>query len=246
MARHFVSASTQYLEAAPAVTTVPFTMAAWLRSSSGATFQRPLALGTNGGSNEYYEFRLRGDVAGGLEFVATDPTNGAQVLSGTATYTAGVWFHYAAVVRSALDREAYKNGASFGTSTNFVAPTIANMTIGVLHAAGGYFNGLDGDMAEVGFWRVALTPAEIKRLAAGAACDQVRPASLVAYMPLDRDIIDRRRNVWTDNSGGAVSTFVPPRPRAREYDAQALAAAAGPQRVLPVVVKQAVQRAANW
>jgi len=72
---------------------------------------------------------------------------------------------------------------------------------------------------EVGFWREALTPSEIRKLADGAACDQVRPAALLSYMPLDRDIIDRRGKIWTDNSGGATSTLVPPRRIRRNDDA---------------------------
>jgi hypothetical protein len=99
------------------------------------------------------------------------------------------------------------------------------MNIGNDLISGGRYGPLGGDIAEVGVWRVALTPNEIKRLAAGAPCDAVRQLSLAAYMPLDGDIIDRRRNtgVWIDNSGGAVSTFVPIRKLRLVQDADVVA-----------------------
>jgi hypothetical protein len=76
----------------------------------------------------------------------------------------------------------YLDGGSKGTNTNSVVPSNFDRTqIGF--AAGGT-SALDGRLAEVAFWDIALSDAEVAMLALGYAPSLVRPDSLIHYWPL--------------------------------------------------------------
>jgi len=63
---------------------------------------------------------------------------------------------------------------------------------------------MNGLIAEVGIWNVALTVAEIASLAKGITCDKVRPQSLVFYAPLVRDLSDQKGGRAITNNNGAT------------------------------------------
>ncbi len=65
----------------------------------------------------------------------------------------------------------------------------------------GYMNGL---LAEVGIWNVALTAEEIASLAKGMTCDKVRPQSLVFYAPLVRNLQDVKGGLTITNNNTAT------------------------------------------
>jgi hypothetical protein len=56
---------------------------------------------------------------------------------------------------------------------------------------------MQGLIAEVGIWNVALTDDEVLALAKGFTPDQIRPQSLIAYLPLVRTNQDIKGNAWT-------------------------------------------------
>jgi hypothetical protein len=85
--------------------------------------------------------------------------------------------------------------------------TTQQVTSGLATVDIGNFNGVDllnGRIAEVGIWNVALTAAEIASLADGMTCDKVRPQSLVFYAPLVRDLQDVRGGLTITNNNTAT------------------------------------------
>ena len=53
-----------------------------------------------------------------------------------------------------------------------------------------------GGLAEIGIWNVALGDDEILELSLGVPPSKIRPGSLVAYLPLVRDLIDVKGNAF--------------------------------------------------
>ncbi len=63
---------------------------------------------------------------------------------------------------------------------------------------------MNGLIAEVGLWNVALTAEEIASLAKGMTCDKVRPQSLVFYAPLVRNLVDAKGGLTITNNNSAT------------------------------------------
>jgi hypothetical protein len=191
--------TSQYLEVSTAVANRPCTMSAWayldavnnprdIVSVSSKTTLSVLRLNVNSG-----QYRI------------TDQGNVSAVANG-AVVTANLWNHYAGVFASESSRTAYTNGIAGATNTTTVAAITPTVT-----SVGAWFQGtsspiqfLDGRIAEVGIWDVALTAAEISSLAKGMTCDKVRPQSLVFYAPLVRNLIDAKGGRTITNNNGAT------------------------------------------
>jgi len=83
---------------------------------------------------------------------------------------------------SATDRAVYIDGGSKGTNATSNTPSgLASTRLGKDHDNN---NALDGRIGEGAIWNVALTDAEVARLAKGIHPFKVRPANIVAYWPL--------------------------------------------------------------
>ncbi len=92
------------------------------------------------------------------------------------------WMHYVASY-DATDMKIFINGilrSTLNAPGTMGVSSGSNSTIGGSAAA---FS-LDGSLAEMGIWDVALTEGEIKALAEGYTCDTIRPQSLIEYYPL--------------------------------------------------------------
>ncbi len=77
----------------------------------------------------------------------------------------------------------------------------------------------DGESAEFAFWNVLLDDAEFAALGAGYSPLLIRPASLLEYVPLVRNIVSARRAVPT-NTGTAVQPhprILSPKPRPQQW-----------------------------
>jgi hypothetical protein len=189
----------QFLEVGSAVVNRPCTMAAWayLDNVTGA---RDIVSVSSKTASEV----LRLNVIG-TQFRIADQGNVNAVANG-GTMFANVWNHYAGVFVSGSSRTPYTNGVAGAENTTTVAaitPTFTNI--------GAFYGGtataiqfMDGLIAEVGIWDVALTAAEISSLAKGMTCDKVRPQSLVFYAPLVRDLIDAKGGRTITNNNGAT------------------------------------------
>ncbi len=186
MARTFADGSSQYLQVlSTPVTAVPITICAWFKATE-ATDEHVL-VSINDADTDWFNLDIRGDVGGDPVRAVTRLTASQVTASTTAGYSANTWHHGCAVFIAANSRAVYLDGGSKGTNASNVTPAdIANIEIG-RHAAGDY---MDGDIAEVAIWNIALTDAEVAVLAKGYSPLFVHPQNLVAYWSLIRDTDD--------------------------------------------------------
>ena len=182
MARSFVRTSSQYLEtnAAP-VTAAPFTISVFVWTSESANDKEVLWIGDKDVANHYWGLqvnsaeRVRFEVnAGATEVAAQSPST---------TFGLSAWHHIAAIERSATDREVYYDGSSVGTNTTSRSPAGADRISIGRDGSSSPAAYMDGLIAEVGIWNIALNTSEIAALAKGFAPPLVRPTSLVFYLP---------------------------------------------------------------
>ena len=188
------------IESAPA-TTLPITMACWFNSDSTTVNQRLVGLYENASS--YFDLGIRGADAGDPVAAVANFSGTAQIVGTTAGYSANTWHHACGVFTSTTSRTAYIDGGNSATGTNTIAePAGINRT-----RIGNFFSDIqymDGRIAEVGIWNVALTQPEIASLAKGMTCDKVRPQSLVFYAPLVRNLQDVKGGLTITNNNTAT------------------------------------------
>ena len=205
MAYDFTAASSQYLSTASApVTSVPFTMACWMRPSNAGSVGVQLSLGDIGSNNRYLIYQS----ANTIYAAAASSSTLDQSLINNGSPPNNTWGHTAAVFAATNSRQIYFNGTAGTLNTGSVNPTgIDSLLIAGHYADGVYKNFFDGDLAEVGIWNAALTAAEIASLAKGMTCDKIRPQNLVFYAPLVRNLIDQKNGLTiTNNNGATVAT----------------------------------------
>lgn len=208
--------SNQYLSIGSAVrTTVPLTMACWFNSDSTTATQALIAIDGNGGAGTgetRFAMVAGGGLAGDPVAISAKNTSGTDGLAQTSTgYSANTWTHAAGVFTSTTSRTAYINGGSAGNNTTSVTPnSLSRTNIGASNTESGVSFYANARIAEVGIWDVALTVDEIISLSRGMKCNRIRPASLIFYAPLVRNIYDYDSAVSITNNN---STPVDVHPR---------------------------------
>ncbi|MHA2172821.1 MAG: LamG domain-containing protein, partial [Candidatus Kariarchaeaceae archaeon] len=203
MGRHFTRASSQYAEvdATPFVDE-PITMACWFRTSDLTNGQTLIWTGDKDVSNKYHWLYAAGDVVGDpirILSISGGPPASADT---TAGYSSGVWNHACAVIAAGEDRRVFLNGGNKGTDTGRKNPGNPDRL-----AIGGRRDSvptayMDGDIAEVAIWDVALTDAEVAILGKGFSPEFVQPGNLVSYKRLIRDTQERINKTydWTTDT----------------------------------------------
>jgi hypothetical protein len=193
----------QYLSADPPINglTKPFTLACWFNPDNITSNGQLIALSPVSGN--LWGLALGGAISG--DPVIAYHTSTANAVT-SAGFSANQWQHGCAVFTSTSSRTAYLNGGNSGTSlASENLPTAATqLLIGSRRFAGNLDLFMDGQIAEVGIWNVALTAAEVASLAKGMTCDKVRPQSLVFYAPLVRDLVDQKGGLTITNNNGAT------------------------------------------
>lgn len=187
MARKFNGTDRKLVNANPAVTGVPLTLAAWFNSSSAADNQAIVGICDILGNTNNFLLRAGGAVAGDPVQAIAQATAASGIAASTTGYTTNQWTHACAVFRSATSRDAYIDGGSKGSETTSATPAGLDRTsIGVREslAPAAFFN---GDLQEAAIWNVDLTDAEVALLATGVQPTMVRAESLVAYWPIFGD-----------------------------------------------------------
>jgi hypothetical protein len=185
------------------LTNPPFTVNLWFKkqaafSSSAHAFinicrtDNDLSLfeiGTGTGSPRRFRMRVQ------------DLSSGATNTSNTSVGAAvGTWYMLTAVFEASNNRTLYVDGANPVTNTATRTTNAPNkIVIGGISSNQTLYvgTGIDpsygvslfagGSTAEVAVWSAALTAAEITSLYKGARTIQVRPQSLVTYLPLVRE-----------------------------------------------------------
>jgi len=189
MARGVFSTSNYFVYAGGLITAVPLTMAAWINPANKTNSNTIMGLFYTSGAAAILDgWRLSINTTTGYPNAAVGDGSSSNSAIHTTAVTTTAWNHVAAVFGSATSRYVYLAGIASAQDTASRTPsaTVDKSVIGVtirqnasllLPAEANY-------IAEVGFWNVALTTAEILQLAAGYSPLFVRPESLVAYYPL--------------------------------------------------------------
>jgi hypothetical protein len=184
---------------APAFGTGAFTLEAWVRCATTSTTQVTVALGSVGGSNDYW----LGQNAGR----ATVSVSGAACI-GTSLITDNRWHHLAGV-RSGSQLTIYVDGVAQNTVTtaNLASPT-SPLSIGSF--GNSYF--WQGSLDEVRLYSAGLTASQVQADMFSTA--PALPASQVAYYNFDQGSAGGTNTgltTLTDQSGngnnGTLNTF---------------------------------------
>jgi hypothetical protein len=155
------------------------------------------------GATHMYDLIAAGAISGDPVALVANQTPLSERIDATAGYSANTWHHACGVVSSATSRTIYLDGANSATGTASITPSNLNV-ISIGRRPDGSFGLMNGLIAEVGIWNVALTAAEIASLAKGMTCDKVRPSALVFYAPLIRSLQDLSRAAAITNNNTAT------------------------------------------
>lgn len=194
--------TSNYLALAAAISSgTPITLAAWLNTHSAAgqnvialnaaTSANSIGLGIGGSGNPV-----------GAYIQAAGVTSSANTSTG---YALNQWFHACAVFSSSTLRAAFLNGGSKAINTTSGTPSSLIRTSVGVYRGPLPFDAFLGRMAEVAIWNAALTDQEVASLAQGFTPDQVRPQSLIGYLPFVRNVQDMIGTAWTTVGSLTVS-----------------------------------------
>ena len=198
-----LSGTNQWLSTASTpVTAPPLTLACWFNSDSATALQFLVQVEQN--ASNYFAIAAEGDRAGDPVAIFIRAAGAqARALRTTTGYSANTWHHACGVFATTSSRTVYIDGGNSATDT-FPQSVGAATTVKVGAFQSANVAYLDGRIAEVGVWNVALSADEIASLADGMTCDKVRPQSLVFYAPLVRDLIDVKGGLTITNNNTAT------------------------------------------
>ena len=187
MARLFDDASNEYLNiTSPAVTAVPFTMAAWFYSDDIDNPGVIMSVADIGSANNYFWLAAQGSGVGNPVRVTARGTTARHADTSTA-WLEDTWHHACGVFAAADDRRAFLDGGGKGTETTSEIPSgLDNTEIGRVGDSSPTLE-FSGRIAEAAIWNIALSDAEVALLAKGFSPLFFHPESIVAYWPLIRD-----------------------------------------------------------
>jgi hypothetical protein len=198
MALSNFSTSNYITIASALVSTAPFTIACWFNSTSATHGQNMIVGNTNSDLN-YFGLSLNGATSGDpVGIYARGSGGAADIVNTTTGYSINTWQHACGVFENSTSRSVFLNGSGKNSSSVSVIPLLLDkVNIGVYRQSTPSFDPMRGSMAEIGIWSAALTDDEVASLAKGFTPDQIRPQSLVAYLPLIRTNQDVKGNAWT-------------------------------------------------
>lgn len=185
----FKTSSQQYVSTSTApVTATPLTISCWMQEDQSTALDTLVSIQDNADTDRYWRLRVDGDNAT-KTVSAGSRQNGASEATAfsTSIYTVGKWHHVTGVFVSSTERYVYLDGTHRGSSTTSSAPdNIDDMTIGASRDSSPS-NWMNGRIAEVAVWNVALSDDEVTALATPVRGMplQIRPNNLVDYYPLN-------------------------------------------------------------
>ncbi len=179
-------------QASAILSATPLTIACFGKTPTLATLQYMVGVFASGSAANRNCFALAVQGTNAPIAAAADGSSFAGP-SGTAI-SANTWFHACGVWTSNANRTIYVDGANPVTNTTSLTPTGQNRTSIGLGDGSSAVNPWLGSLAEIGIWNAALDAAEIAALSGGYPPSLIRPSSLVAYLPIVRDLIDLKGN----------------------------------------------------
>jgi hypothetical protein len=170
--------------------TYPFTINMWVYPLTLIGGVNIIAAFHNSSDDQVFRFALNSTSTRAL-FSAFDTT--VANASSTTSYNASAWNMITGVGTSSTSRTIYLNNGGSATNTTAKTPTSpTRWLLGGTWSSGVPAPVLEGYMAEVAIWNVALSTDEISSLYTGVKAQFIRPANLKMYAPLIRDIVDIR------------------------------------------------------
>lgn len=205
MSRDIPGASGNYLSvsdvAAIDITGTALTVCCWINLDVNNATQDVVA--KYGSSPLQYLLRINN--SGQLSVFIGDGGNDNAV--GGTTIGTGSWKHVALRKNGtgAGALKGYLNGVEEATATSnrSIADTSNPLTFG---AAGDDTDQVNGRIAEVAIWNIALSPAEIAQIAAGKSPLSIQPANLKGYWPLYGNVSPETDLSGSGNNATIVGT----------------------------------------
>lgn len=189
------------------ITAAPFTVSGWGYMATAGTAETLWDARNSGGGATQNSFRIR-KLSGNTLAAHTN----AAVAVGATTVPTATWYHFAGVWSSPTDRKIYLNGTLDGTNATSATPSGVNRcSIGLTDASTASEGAVNHRIAEIGMWSEALSADEIVSLGDGFSPKRVRPTSLIAYLPLIRDVIDYKGNAFAVQGTLTVADHSPVR-----------------------------------
>lgn len=160
----------------------PATLACWFKVDATSGEDTFLAVVESGASSPD-RFQIMQEF--GVMVAGQGDSTGFDAI-GKSGVSASTWHHGAGQFNSSTSRYAFLDGVKGmeGTSSKAFPTAMDETYIGVVNKDGTFSAPMNGALAEVGVWNVALTDAEIASLATGMTPLMVRPDALVGYWPL--------------------------------------------------------------
>lgn len=194
MSLAFASASSQYLNVASGVVSDrPLTMMAWVNSTSYAASQSFCIVGVDGSFDQRFLIYFTTGT-GKMSAGEQDGASNFFSVPSAASPTANIWHHVVGVFAAANSRSVFLDGVKATSTTSAgTHPAAKNRTaIGASGFSGALAAYMNGRLAEVAIWNVALSDAEVAWLATGASPLTLihRLANLKLYQPLIRSVND--------------------------------------------------------
>lgn len=191
---HLFNGTTSKLQISSALlSSMPLSFACWFNPSGVALTETLMEISKSSGAGGEDSYSMKAAGA-----IANDPIRTFRSNLGTAQaadtvtpgFIASKWNHACAVYTSAALETSYLQGGRAATGTTNITPASLDLTTLGCHTSGAANQFYTGLMAEAAMWACALTAGDVRRLAAGAPANEVRPESLILYLPLLSDTRD--------------------------------------------------------
>jgi hypothetical protein len=167
------------------VTAYPFTFSAWVKANDVTGTHTLVWLGDKDVLNHYWIMSAAGAAANDPVQVGARAGGAVATASSTIGYSANTWTHVCGIFTNATSRTVYLDGANNATETSSLTPTgIDQLAVGRLTSNSPTQN-LDGKIAHVAVWDIALTGGNCASLAAGDNPLTISASDLIDYWPLD-------------------------------------------------------------
>lgn len=195
------------------------TVSVWVNVDSVSTRSDFFTRWGDGVGNSSWNL-LQGVTLRRAEFFLTDGSSYMSSGADTADLPTGVWIHLAGTWSSGGPIRLWRNGVNTASSGNltFTTPNTAiQPRIG--NTAETTPRPVNGRIAEVAIWNVALTANEMIALANGTSPSQVRRSALLGYWPLwgaaspEADLSGNRNNGTVTGAVAADHCPCGPRPQ---------------------------------
>ncbi len=160
-------------------------MGCWIYCTDVTRNSAVLDLGVNGSDDHYFSIYLQGATGGDPVRLWANSGSGDVSLDTTTGMTVNTWHHVMVVVAGATSRSIFIDGGGKATATASMAVTGQDeLAVGAWTGSGApstVFDAADARIAGIVLYNVALSDAEVLRLARRISPYQIRAQNLVSY-----------------------------------------------------------------